>query len=151
MTSDSNPPEMPGTPEEGSAMENAMADAKAAFENAGFSTPQGMVALGGLILIVGWLIFDFFMNEFGPYDIALVMAIVAVLHFFGMASILEKFASKAAVMRALGYGIAIFGLLDLIWVLRYASSYNQAGEIIGAIVIIGGALVTYLGARAIKV
>jgi len=155
MTSDSTPPEGPaGTPgqpaNETSAVDNAMADAKAAFEKAGFSTPEGMVALGGIIILLGWLIFDFFMSDFGPNDVALILSVAVVLLFFDKAGLLEKLAPRPAITKILGYAIALFGLIQLLYVLRYASSYNTAGEIIGAIVIFAGYAIAFLGARSIK-
>ncbi len=150
MTSDSNPPDYPQDSPKDSPVDNAMADAKAAFQNAGFSTPEGMVALGGLILIAGWVIFDLFWREESLGSLPLTLAFVAVVLFFGKGTWTSGLASRPVLMKGIGWLLAFLGVVHLIWALRFISSYDDIGEILGLVVILAGYVVAFLGARAIK-
>jgi len=154
MTSDSNPPEMPDRPAESGmsdAMSGAMSDAKAAMGRAGFSTPQGMVAAGAILLLGVEILFGFILEDFYIANAVLVLAILALLIFMGMAATAEKIAPVPVVMKTLGYAIAIYGAIALVYDLRYiGDSLDEVSEVLGALVSYAGYVLAFLGARSIK-
>ena len=80
-----NDPTSPGTPEpeDPSPVGDAMADARAAFTRAGFSTPTGMVALAGLILIGVDIVFGLLLADYPIEWALLAFALVAVFAYYG--------------------------------------------------------------------
>lgn len=154
MTSDSNPPDQPEqTPpasQEPSPVGDAMADARAALDRAGFSTPSGMVALAGLILIGVELLFGLIIEEFYISNAVLLVAIGAALIFYGKGAF-DRIGPAQDLLKLAGFLIAAMGLLDVIYDLRYASSaLNEVPEIIGALIAAGAYVLAFLGARSIK-
>jgi hypothetical protein len=146
MDSDPTPPEAPReTP-----LENTMSDARAAIDKAGFSSGEGMVALGGLILLGSWVLFDFFMNwrSFMGH-LAMAAAFVVVVLHFGRGSWTSAIAPKAVLIKALGYVIAFMGLITLLYAIRYTGTINEAEEIIPFLVYMAGYALAFLGARQI--
>jgi hypothetical protein len=149
MTSDFNPPEAP-EPEEASPVADAMADAKAAFNKAGFAAPAGMVALAGLILIGVELLFGVILEEYYINWALLGAAVVAVLVFYGKGAY-DRIAPAPSLLKLTGMLIAALVAFTLIYDLRYASSeLNELPEILGGLFTYGAGVVAFLGARAIE-
>lgn len=149
MTHDPNPP---GTPEsEGaSPMGDAMADAKAAFNKAGFSTPAGMVALAGLIILGVEVLFGVVFDEYSNTYALLALAIAAVVVFYGKGAY-DRIAPSAVLLKLIGMVMAGVILFILIWNLRYASSaYDEFVDILGSLFVYAAGVLAFLGARAIK-
>lgn len=162
MTSDSNPPDMPDQPSgmppqpapdptpEASPVTDAMADAKAAFSRAGFSTPTGMIALAGLILIGVEVIFGLILEEYYVEWAVLALGLAAVLIFYGKGAY-DRIAPAPDLLKLTGMLIAALGLFTIIYDLRYAGSrLDDFAEIVGALLTYGAFVVAFLGARAIK-
>lgn len=145
MTSDSTPPE----PTENAA-QNAMADAKAAFQNAGFTTPEGMVALGSLVVLGVWLVFHLMMRDFTVGIVAQLLAVVAALLYFGRNTWTAKIAPRPVLLKAIGYVFGIMAVLDVIWILRTVQHFRGV-VIVAWLLLLGGFVIAFLGARAIKV
>jgi hypothetical protein len=62
-----------------------------------------------------------------------------------------KIAPVPVVMKSLGYAIAIYGAIALIYDLRYiGDALDEVSEVIGALVSYAGYLLAFLGARSIK-
>jgi hypothetical protein len=141
----------PEQPPAASPMSDAVSDAKAAMSPAGFSTGQGMVALGSLLLIGVEVVFGLILDDFYISTTALLLAVVAALIFLGRRRTAEKLASSAVLMKALGYLLAILGVFALVYDLRYASSsLDDFTEIIAALVSYGGFALAFMGARSIE-
>lgn len=154
MTYDPNEPEKSESgmnqPEEASPVSDAMADAKAAFNRAGFSTPSGMVGLAGLILIGVEIIFGLIIEEYYINWALLAAAIVAVLIHYGKGAY-DRIAASADLLKLTGMLIAVLVLFALIYDLRYASrDLNELPEILGGLLTYGAGVLAFLGARAIK-
>lgn len=146
MTSDATPPESPDSPQT-----NAMADAKAAFEKAGFSTPEGMVAFGSIILAAAWLIFSFLLergSSVSALDLLLVAPVIAL--YFGKAGFLTRIASKPVLMKTLGYALAVLGAFTLLTFLRNIDHSRAGINWVSSLIVLGGYTVIYMGARSIK-
>lgn len=149
MTNDPNPPGMP-EPDNASPVGDAMADAKAAFNKAGFATPSGMVALAGLILLGVELLFGVIFDEYGNNYTLLAAAIAAVVVFYGKGAY-DRIAPAADLLKLIGMVIAGVVLIVLIYDLRYASSsYDEFVDILGSLFTYAAGVLAFLGARAIK-
>jgi hypothetical protein len=153
MTGDSNPPDMPGpSPQpEPSPVTDAMADAKAAFDRAGFATPTGMVALAGLILIGVEVIFGLMLNEYYlDYPVLLGAGVAAVIIFYANGAY-DRIGPAPDLLKLAGMVIAALGVFTLIYDLRFASSrLDEFPEILGALFTYGAAILAFLGARSIE-
>lgn len=147
-----NDPNSPMTPESGepSPVSDAMADAKAAFNRAGFSTPAGMVALAGLILIGVEILFSLILEEYGINWALIAAAFVAVFVYYGKGAY-NRIAPDDALLKLTGMVIAALVALHIIYDLRYASSnLDDITEILGALFTAGAGVLAFLGARAVK-
>lgn len=149
MTNDPNSPTTP-EPEEQSPVADAMADARAAFNRAGFSTPTGMVALAGIILLGVEVIFSLILEEYGLNMALIAFALVAVLVYYGKGAY-ARIAPDGDLLKLTGMVIAALALLHLIYDLRYASSnLDEIAEILGGLFTYGAGVLAFLGARAVK-
>lgn len=115
-----------------------------------FSSAEGMVAAGGAIFIIGYVIFDLFFDDFGTGNLELLIAILVLLMPRINRDFVEKFAPLPALMKAGGYALGIFGVFALLNLLDSGSFYDGFGTIVGALVYYAGALIAWLGARSIK-
>lgn len=154
MTSESNPPDLPGRDqppiEEPSPVTDAIDDAKAAFNRAGFSAPSGMVALAGLILIGVEVIFGLILEEYYINWAVLLAAIAAVIIFYGKGAY-DRVGPSGDLLKLTGYVLAALGAFVLVYDLRYASSnLDDLPEIIAALFTYGAFVLAFLGARSIK-
>jgi hypothetical protein len=133
-------------------MSDAMADAKGAIDSAGFSTPQGMVAAGALVLLAVEVVFGLILYDYFNSFVVLVLSVIAVLIFLGRTATAEKIGPVPAVMKALGYTLAIYGAWVLVYDLRDAGeAFDNAGDIIASLLSYAGYALAFLGARGIKV
>ncbi len=149
MTNDPNPPGMP-EPESPSPVGDAMADAKAAFNKAGFSTPSGMVALAGLILLGVEILFGVIFDEYGNGPALLGAAIAAVALYYASGTP-DRTTSTTSLLRLLGWVIAGLVAFSLIYDLRNASdAYDEILDILGSLFTYAAGVLAFLGARAIK-
>ncbi len=161
MTSDSNPPDMPDQPSgmppqpapdptpEASPVTDAMADAKAAFSRAGFSTPTGMIALAGLIILGVELVFNIIMREFstGPF---LLPAIVIVVIYYGK-GVYDRIGPADTLLKLVGMVLAVIAVVSLLITLRSASALlRDVSNILGYLLVWGAALLAFMGARSIE-
>lgn len=149
MTNDPNSP-MSSESGEPSPVADAMADAKAAFNKAGFATPTGMVALAGLIILGVEILFGIIFDEFGNNYALLALAIAAVVVFYGKGAY-DRIAPAADLLKLIGMVIAGVVAFVLLWDLRFASSaYDEILDILGSLITYGAGVLAFLGARAIK-
>jgi hypothetical protein len=133
-----NGPEPPAVPEEQSA-------------GTAFGSPTGMVALGGTILVVTYVIFGLVLNDYWVGWIAMTLSVGAILLLRADGSFIEKLAPVPVLMKTAGYLLAIIGLLVLVEDLRFFD--NNLGEfpdVIGALASYVGYVVAFMGARSIK-
>ena len=147
-----NDPTSPGTPEpeDPSPVGDAMADARAAFTRAGFSTPTGMVALAGLILIGVDIVFGLLLADYPIEWALLAFALVAVFVYYGKGAY-NRIAPDETLLKLTGMVMAALVGWLLLYDLRYASSsLDDIPEILGALFTAGAGVLPFLGARAIK-
>ena len=114
-----------------------------------FSSGEGMVTLGGAIILAIWIIFEFFLEEYGIPVTTLVLAAIAVVLPRIDRDLVEKLADLPVLMKILGYVLAIAGVFQVITDLRFGQ-FNEFVEILAAIGAYIGFAVAFLGARSIE-
>jgi len=116
-----------------------------------FSSPTGMVALGGLVLIGTYLVFGLFLNDYWVGWLALLLSISAVILARVDRTFLESLAPVPVLTKIVGYLLAIIGLLALIEDIRFADgTLNEFPDVIGALAAYAGYALAFVGARSIK-
>lgn len=111
---------------------------------------QGLVTIGGWLLIATWLFFGVILNEYWISWLPLLLGILAVL-IPRSSSLVAEFASPAAAMKAVGLMIGILGAVNLVEDIRFASSQLDSFiEVLGALIGYAGFAAAFLGARSIK-
>ncbi|MGB7860156.1 MAG: hypothetical protein WBM90_06635 [Acidimicrobiia bacterium] len=117
----------------------------------GFSSPQGMVALGGIVLIGTYIVFGLLLNDYWVGWIAMILAIAAVALPRMDGTFVEKLAPTPVLSKIVGYLLAVVGVLVVIEDLRFADgTLNEFPDVIGAIASYVGYVIAFLGARSIK-
>lgn len=141
--------ETPGTPE---GTEGTTSASPTVGDGSQFSTPAGMVALGGWILIGVWLVFGVFLTDYFVAWPQLMLAIAAVLLTAGSKELFEKVAPVPVLLKIVGYLLAIMGLVAFIDDVRFFDgTLNEFPDLIGALASYVAYVLAFLGARAIKV
>lgn len=114
------------------------------------SSGESMVMLGALIVLGGWLLFSIILDTYGTDWTALAFAVLAVYLSMGSSNPFEKLASKATLLKVAGYALGVFAVFELIWDIRFAGGViDEFLEILGALALIGGSAIAFMGARAI--
>lgn len=117
-----------------------------------FSSSEGMVSFGGGLLIAAYVIFEFIWEEYFFSFFLVLLAVLAVVLPRASRAFVEKIAPLSVLMKAVGYMIAIIGILTITWDIRHATSVlDDVPEILGALVAYAGFAIAYLGARSIEV
>jgi len=138
------PPPPPSTPAQRAT--GGMSDAAGQM----FSTGEGMVALAGMILIADYLLFGLILNDYWVGWIAVILSVIAIAAPRIDRNFVEKIATLPALMKAVGYLIALVGILQLIEDIRFASgALDDFTEIIGGLALYGASALAFLGARSI--
>ncbi len=114
-----------------------------------FTSGEGLVAFGAIVLVAVWLIFDLFLDNYGMNNtIAVVAAAAALLPRIDRNTV-EKFHPLPLLMKVLGYTLALFGAVELLLDLRF-NSYGSFGTVVGALAAYAGFVMCYMGARQIE-
>lgn len=135
-------PEMPEPAAEASASSMSMGD---------FSTGQGMVALSGIILLAVWLIFEVITDDYGVATLTILLAAAAaILPRVNRASV-EVYHSLSSLMKAIGYALAILGVVDIVGDLE-TSAFSDIGglTLLAALLTYAAYVIAFLGARKIE-
>lgn len=114
-----------------------------------YSSGQGLVAIAGLAILALWVIFDVIMEEyFQPWALVVLAAWAVILPRVNRASV-EKLHPLPTIMKALGYTIAIFGLIVIVDEVIDGVFDTDTGTLIGAILTYATFVMAYMGARKI--
>ena len=117
---------------------------------ADFTSGEGLVALGGLVVVAGYIIFEVIVTEYFTDWLPLMLAIaVAVLPRLNRETV-EKVHPLAVMMKTLGYALGVLGVLALINDLRF-ENYDDFASVLGALALYAGAALALVGARQIKI
>ncbi|MDJ0498821.1 MAG: hypothetical protein QNJ89_13390 [Acidimicrobiia bacterium] len=107
---------------------------------------ETLVMWGSLAVLASWLIFDVISDEYGVTSLAVVLALLVVV----MPRIdKDAITSMGAFTKAMGYGLAIAGVVEL--VADIDSNIFDAGgtTIIAALIAYAGYVLAFLGARQV--
>ena len=145
--------ETPGTgPAEGGAEESTPAKEMAAMvQGAGdFTSGEGLVAFAGILLLLIWLVFDVFLDDYGLSIVELLLAAIVVIVPRLNRETVEKVHPVSVIMKVAGYGIAVIGVFFIIWAIE-GGFYSGASTIIAALLNYAAYAMAFLGARQIKI
>jgi hypothetical protein len=110
---------------------------------------ETLVMFGGALVLGSYLVFALILDEFHQFTPQLIAATFAVLvPFVGKESV-GKVASYAVVMKVIGYVIAVAGVFEILYDVRFGI-LDDAMDILGALVAYAGYVVAFIGARTIK-
>ncbi|HEX6219807.1 MAG TPA: hypothetical protein VF115_01805 [Acidimicrobiia bacterium] len=114
-----------------------------------FTSGEGLVAFAGLLIVAVWVIFAVIADEYGIDWTMLALAVAAAaLPRLDRAKV-ERFHSLPVTMKVIGYGLALFGVFNLIYDLRFGVLDN-IGDILGGLATYAASVMAFLGARQIK-
>lgn len=117
---------------------------------ADFTSGEGLVALGGLVVVAGYIIFEVIVAEYFTNWLILLLAIAAAVLPRLNRETVEKVHPLAVMMKTLGYALGILGVLALINDLRF-ENYDDFASVLGALALYAGAALALVGARQIKI
>lgn len=112
-----------------------------------FSTGEGLVALGGMIILGVWLIFEVITDDYGLSHLAIVLAATAVILPRVNREVVEGYHSLNRLMKAVGYGLALTGASEIISDIEGGLFSSAGTTIIAALLAWVGFAVAFQGAR----
>ena len=112
-------------------------------------TGETLVTIGAALVLGSYLVFGLIANEFHQYTVQLVAAAFALLVPFVSREAVEKVASYPVVMKVLGYIIAVSGVFEILFDVRFGY-LDEFMAILGAVIAYAGYVVAFIGARTIK-
>jgi len=112
-------------------------------------TGETLVTIGAALVLGSYLVFGLIANEFHQYTVQLVAAAFAVLVPFVSREAVEKVAPYPVVMKVLGYIIAVSGVFEILFDVRFGY-LDEFMAILGAVIAYAGYVVAFIGARTIK-
>jgi predicted Co/Zn/Cd cation transporter (cation efflux family) len=145
--------ETPGTgPAEGNPEEPTPAaehDMAAVTQGAGdFTSGEGLVALSGIVLLLIWLVWDVFLDDYGIGSIALLVSVAVVVVPRLKKETVETVHPVPVIMKLAGYTLATIGAFSVISAIE-SGFYEGASTIIAALLSYAAYAMAFLGARQI--
>ncbi len=114
-----------------------------------FTSGEGLVAFAGLLIVAVWVIFAVIADEYGIDWTMLALAVAAAaLPRLDRAKV-DQFHSLPVLMKVIGYGLALFGVFNLIFDLRFGV-LDDIGDILAGLVTYAASVMAFMGARQIK-
>lgn len=130
------------------------ADAEQPAANAAlgdFSTGEGMVALGGMIVLAVWLIFEVITDDYSVSYLSIFLAAIAVLLPRLNRDQVEAFHPLSSLMKVVGYGLALVGAAEIVSDIETGLFTDGSGlTIVAALAAYVGYVVAFMGARSTK-
>jgi hypothetical protein len=125
-------------------------DMAAVTQGAGdFTSGEGLVAFAGIVLLLVWLIFDVFLDDYGVGLVTLLLALtVAVVPRLSTDTV-EPVHRVPVIMKVGGYALAAIGLFDIIGAIE-SGFFEGASTIIAALLTYAAFAMAFLGARQIE-
>jgi hypothetical protein len=115
-----------------------------------FTSGEGLVAFAGILVIGVWLVFDILATEYFVDSLTMLLAVAAAVSPRVRRASVERIAPLAAIMKTIGYAIAVLGVIALIEDVRY-ELLDEVWAVIGGIIFYAAAVMAYIGARQIKI
>lgn len=139
------------TESEPSTPEDSATSSTSTGSSSVFTTPIGMVALGGLVLVATYVVFGLALNDYWVGWLALLLAVSSLLLLRAEDTFIEKLAPIAVIAKTIGYLLAMIGVFALVEDLRFADgTLNEFPDVIGALAAYAGYVIAFLGARSIE-
>ncbi|MDX1469232.1 MAG: hypothetical protein R3258_07815 [Acidimicrobiia bacterium] len=115
-----------------------------------FSTGEGLITLGAMILLGVWLIFDVITDDYGLSILTVVLAAAAVILPRLKSEAVEAYHTLGMTMKALGWALALTGAVEIIADLEAGIFSSDATTIIAGVLGWLGFGVVFQGARTAK-
>ena len=115
-----------------------------------FTSGEGLVALGGMVLLAVWVLFDVFLDEFGINTLVLLLSAIVVIVPRLRPEDVEKIHPVPVVMKMAGYALGIIGGFLVIGAIE-GGFYDDGATIIAALITYVAYAMAFLGARQIDV
>jgi hypothetical protein len=126
-------------------------DASRVMAGAGdFTSGEGLVAFGGLLIVAVWLIFSVLITEYFISFLMLLLAVGAALLPRINRSTVESVSRLPVLMKVIGYSLALLGLFTLVEDVRF-EAYDEIGAVLGALFTYAACVMAFIGARQIKI
>ena len=125
-------------------------DDDAAVAGAGeFTSGEGLVTLAGIVLLLLWLIFDVFLDEYGQGFFTLVLSAIVVIVPRLSPETVAKFHPVNVIMKVAGYGFGLFLLFEVFFLID-SGFPSGALSVVAALATYAAFAAGFLGARQIK-
>ena len=115
-----------------------------------FTSGEGLVAFAGVIIVAVWLIFSILTTEYFLGDLLLILGVIAAVVPRINRGKVESVHKVAVIMKVVGYGIAVMGLVALIEDVRF-EAYDEIWAVIGGVITYAAAVMAFVGARQIDI
>lgn len=138
-------PPVPGQPEDQHDPEKVLAGA------GDFTSGEGLIAYAGIVLLIVWVVFDVFLDVYPISPLHVLLATTVVLVPRLDPDLVTKVSSSvAAVMKVTGYALALLGVITIIGDIE-ATSLDEIGAIVGALISYGAYAMAFMGARQVDI
>lgn len=126
-------------------------DGASVLEGAGdFTSGEGLVAFAGMVVIAVWVIFSILVTEYFVSFVGLMLAVVAVVAPRLDRASVERVHPLHVIMKTVGYGMAILGLIALVENIRF-EHLDEVWAVIGGLIYYAAAVMGFVGARQIEI
>ena len=148
MTSDHNPPDF-GESQDAADQPMEHGESSSGAAEAMFSSGEGMVAFGGILVLLVWLIFEVITDDYSIATLAIVLGSVAAILPRVNRDAVGKVASLPVLMKVTGYLLAITGVTEVILDIE-SGIFDEFLTVIAALAAYAGYALAFLGARSIE-
>ncbi|HSJ82816.1 MAG TPA: hypothetical protein VLA91_03260 [Acidimicrobiia bacterium] len=140
--------ELPGTPEPTQPPEPTPPRTTAG-PSLGSMSGETLVMIGAALVLASYVIFQLITGDLFQYITTLVAAAFAVLIPLVDKDRIGGIAPVPVLMKALGYIIAVSGIFEILYAVRF-DVMNDAMAVIASLVAYAGYVLAFLGARSIE-
>lgn len=117
---------------------------------ADFTSGEGLVALGGIVLLAVWLLFDVILDDYGLGILTVLLATVVVIVPRLNPESVARVQQVPVIMKVVGYALGFIGVFDVIGAIE-EGFYEDALTVIAALISYAAFAVAFIGARQIKI
>ena len=117
---------------------------------ADFTSGEGLVALGGMVLLAVWLLFDVILDDYGLGILTVLLAAVVVIVPRLNPESVARVHQVPVIMKVVGYALGFIGVFDVIGAIE-EGFFEDALTVIAALISYAAFAVAFIGARQIKI
>ena len=114
-----------------------------------FTSGEGLVALGGIVILAIWIIFDVIVDEISLGTLTIMLALIAAVLPRMKREDVEKVQRLPILMKVIGYGLAIVGIIQVISDIE-ASRFDSIFAVVGLLGTYAAYAMAFMGASSIK-